>query len=262
MSAPDYTKYRTTPGVAAPSGTRSSTSSTSNGAPAPTNDYRLPGDATAGEDALCVKLSPAQGPASPPSAPSHIHKNTNPNTGAPSSTNVPPSGGESALGVKLWAQWGSTLKFKTSTVPARTTSAPGHTSTSSNIKSGDPAPTPTCALPSGEKNAQGVQLWAQWGSTLGLWGVLAPWLLLELWEFFKRQFLRGEATRDWASVHRVFDEEDFEKAEKADKRASKVHQNRAAATREEIALAVLKQTASIIIKSSGPSTTSIEASRR
>ncbi|KAK8137463.1 hypothetical protein PG984_002956 [Apiospora sp. TS-2023a] len=63
-------------------------------------------------------------------------------------------------------------KFKTSTVLAHKTSAPGQTSTSSTNKSGDPAP--TCAPPSGENNALGVKLWAQWGSTLGLWGVLPP----------------------------------------------------------------------------------------
>ncbi|KAK7955289.1 hypothetical protein PG996_016094 [Apiospora saccharicola] len=41
MPAFDYTKYRTTPGVAAPSGTRSSTSNASNGAPAPTSECRV-----------------------------------------------------------------------------------------------------------------------------------------------------------------------------------------------------------------------------
>ncbi|KAK8067325.1 hypothetical protein PG997_014072 [Apiospora hydei] len=82
--------------------------------------------------------------------------------------------------------------------------------------------------PAGD-NALGVKWWAQWGATLAIWSVWVPNLWSAVWGVAKRNLLANEKFRDWAAEWRLFDEEDFEKAEKSDKRVLAIHQKRATA---------------------------------
>ncbi|KAK8855007.1 hypothetical protein PGQ11_010919 [Apiospora arundinis] len=121
----------------------------------------------------------------------------------------------------------------TTTITTTTTSTPVTTitTTTTTAAAAATAATTTCApapssswLPVAEAgaNALGVSLWAQWGSTLGVWGAVVPLVLFGAWGVVTRNMLRWRWFWEMAVVWRLFDEDEFKKAEKAKKRAAPI----------------------------------------